>query len=103
MAHGPKTPEIIRDCKIKRVNPAVRSVSTPRWTKDLPVVGPVNSGRATRAPSRWSCTSDWSPARLTERLRTELTPSAWKRLIHAAASHQTSVEQLLQSCLSEVA
>jgi hypothetical protein len=103
MALGPKPSQTASDCKIKRVNPAVRSVSTPRWTKDLPVVGPVNSGRATQAPSEWSCTSDWSPARLTERLRTELTPSAWKRLAGAAASHQTSVEQLLQSCLSEVA
>ena len=29
-------------CKIKRVYPAFRSVSTLRRTKDLPVVGPVN-------------------------------------------------------------
>ena len=29
-------------CKIKRVYPAFRSVSTPRRTKDLHVVGPVN-------------------------------------------------------------
>ena len=103
MRLDPKPARTTERCKIKRVNPAVRSVSTPRWTKDLPVVGPVNSGRATAAPSGWSCTSDWSPARLTERLRTELTPSAWKRLVGAAASHQTSVERLLQSCLSEVA
>ena len=35
MAHGPKQPQTISDCKIKRVYPAFRSVSTPRCRKDL--------------------------------------------------------------------
>ena len=47
MAHGPKQPETIRDCKLKRVNPAFRSVSTPWGRKDLRVVGRVNADSAT--------------------------------------------------------
>jgi hypothetical protein len=36
------------NCKIKRVNPAFRSMSTPRCTKNLPIVGPVNPPRRIR-------------------------------------------------------
>lgn len=42
MRLDPNPTQPTQRCKIKRVYPAVRSVSTPRWTKDLPVVGPVN-------------------------------------------------------------
>ena len=49
MAHGPKQPETIRDCKLKAVNPPFRSVSTPRGRKDLRVVGRVNPEPANRS------------------------------------------------------
>jgi hypothetical protein len=97
----PRTSNPVRtpDCKIKRVNPAFRSVSTPRRRKDLRAVGPVNPGSALRGPTSPIGTHRCSP----NDSRTELTPSAWKRLFGAAASHQASVEQLLQLPLSEVA
>jgi len=41
MHPDPETAPKARVCKIKPVYPAFRSVSTPRRTKDLPVVGPV--------------------------------------------------------------
>jgi len=69
MAHGPKTPEIIRDCKLKAVNPPFRSVSTPRGRKDLRVVGRVNPVSAARPASL----TDWCAERLRERFRIETT------------------------------
>ncbi len=103
MRLDPKTAPTTERCKIKAVNPPFRSVSTPRRTKDLRAVGPVNPDSTAGALSVGADISDWNPQKLTERLRTELAPNAWKRLVCAAASHQTSVEQLLGSSLSEVA
>ena len=102
MAYGPKTPEIIRDCKIKPVYPAFRSVSTPRWRKDLRVVGLLN--RETALGTAESCppASEWRAEDLAERLRTELSPRAWNRLVRASEDRGASVEQLLRSGLSEV-
>ena len=99
MTYGPKTPEIIRDCKLKAVNPPFRSVSTPRGRKDLRVVGRVNPEPANRSAS----VTDWSAERLSERLRIELSPWAWTRLVRAASRHGAGVEQLLRSALSEIA
>ncbi len=42
MPPDPETAPTARDCKIKPVYPAFRSVSTPRRTKDLLVVGRVD-------------------------------------------------------------
>ena len=68
MSLNPNPARTTERCKIKRVNPAVRSVSTPRWT-NLPVVGPVNPESPTAASSRRSGTSKRSAERLTERLQ----------------------------------
>ena len=99
----PNPARTIRRCKIKRVYPAFRSVSTPRGTKDLLGCGPVNPKDALGTPTGSAPASEWSAENLSERLRTELTPRAWSRLVRAAVGHGTSVEQLLRSTLSEVA
>jgi hypothetical protein len=93
----------LRRCKIKAVNPPFRSVSTPRSTKDLPVVGPVNPGSPLARPSQAASASDWDAARLCERLRFELDSGAWERLVQAANRRGATLEQLLQDGLSEVA
>jgi hypothetical protein len=103
MRLNPKPARTMERCKIKRVNPAVRSVSTPRWTKDLPVVGPVNPANARGNVPEPALASEWSAERLSERLRIELPTGAWKRLVHAAEGRGASVEQLLRLGLSEVA
>ena len=103
MAHGPKQPQTLRDCKIKPVYPAFRSVSTPQWQKDLRVVGLLNPETALGTAESCAPASEWRAEDLAERLRSELTPRAWNRLIRAAAGHGTSVTQLLRSSLSEVA
>ncbi len=82
-------------CKLKRVNPAFRSVSTPQWRKDLRVVGRVNPEPGTSPPSA----TDWRAERLSQRLRTEITPRAWTRLVRVVSRHGTSLEQLLRSTL----
>jgi hypothetical protein len=92
-----------RLCKIKRVNPAFRSVSTPRSTKDLPVVGPVNPTTSLGWPREPSSASEWSPERLCKRLRNELAPGACERLIRAAGCCGLTLEQFLRAGLSEVA
>jgi hypothetical protein len=103
MHPNPETARRTLDCKIKRVNPAVRSVSTPRGTKDLPVVGRVNRVSARGNLPEPAFASEWSAEGLSERLRIELPPGAWKRLVHAAERRGASVEQLLRLGLSEVA
>jgi hypothetical protein len=93
----------LRNCKIKRVNPAFRSVSTPRCTKDLPVVGPVNPTLSLGWRCEPSSAAEWSPERLCKRLRNELAPGAWERLVRAAGCRGLTLEQLLWAGLSEVA
>ena len=69
MPHPPNPAPRSRRCKIKAVNPPFRSVSTPRSTKDLPNLGPVNPGGALGKPSEAAPASDWNAERLCERLR----------------------------------
>jgi hypothetical protein len=52
MRLAPKPARTTERCKIKPVYPAVRSVSTPRRTKDLPARGPVDRGLAFDAVER---------------------------------------------------
>ena len=103
MRLDPETAPTARDCKIKPVYPAFRSVSTPRRTKDLPVVGPVNPETALGTTEGRASAAEWSAESVSERLRSELTPRAWNRLVRGAACRGISVEQLLRSMLSEVA
>ncbi len=91
--------ETIRSCKIKRVNPAFRSVSTPRETKDLRNLGPVNPSRSQRHSRETSCNSEWSAEGLCERLRNELAPLAWVRPIRAARRRGWTSEDLFRSAL----
>src|SRR5437867_2141215 len=102
MAHGPNRPETIRDCKIKPVYPAFRSVSTPQWQKDLRVVGLLNPERALGTAESCAPASGWRAEDLAERLRSELSPRAWNRLVRASEDRGRSVEQLFRSGLSEV-
>ena len=101
MAHGSKQPETIRDCKLKRVNPAVRSVSTPRGRKDLRVVGRVNPAARHRAPRLRLDLSEWNARRLARRLQEELSLDAWRRLMALATSRESTVVQLIEQGLSE--
>jgi hypothetical protein len=90
------------DCKIKAVNPPFCSVSTPRGGKDLRRDGAVNPKTAREGVPRLTSASEWNAAQLSERLRNELSRTAWARLVRAAARQGTSVEQLLRAGLSEV-
>ena len=90
-------------CKIKPVDPAFRSVSTPRATKDLLECGPVHLERALGQTGGSSRASNWRAERVSESLRSELTPWAWNRPVCGAACVGYSVDQLLRSMFPEVA
>jgi len=99
----PKPARTLPRCKIKAVNPPFRSVSTPRRTKDLPKPGSVNPGDALGSPCGSAAASEWHAERLCARLQMELAPGAWNRLLRAANRRGKTLEQLLDSGLSEVA
>jgi hypothetical protein len=101
MAHGPKQPQTISDCKLKAVNPPFRSVSTPRGRKDLRVVGRVNPAARHRAPRLRLDLSEWNARRLARRLQEELNPDAWQHLSAVAMRRGGTVAQLLEQGLSE--
>jgi hypothetical protein len=103
MSLAPNPAPILSRCKIKRVNPAFRSVSTPRGTKDLPVAGPVNPTASPASHHGPDSASEWSAERLCERLQIELAPAAWTRLIRVAKRRGVTLEHFLRSALSEVA
>ena len=93
----------LRNCKIKRVNPAFRSVSTPRRTKDLPMAGPVNPTTSLVWPCEPSSASEWSLDKLCKRPRIELAPATGTPPIRAAERRGATLESILRSALSEVA
>ena len=93
----------LRNCKIKRVNPAFRSVSTPRCTKDLPMAGPVNPTTSLGWPCEPSSASEWSLDKLCKRLRIELASTTFTRPIRAAKRRGVTRQQILRSALSEPA
>jgi hypothetical protein len=101
MINGTKTPEIIRDCKLKAVNPPFRSVSTPRNRKDLPVVGRVNPTPCSRSPRLRLDLSEWNARRLAKTLEEELSRDAWQHLSALATKRGSTVAQLLGQTLSE--
>jgi hypothetical protein len=94
MASTTKTARTTRRCKIKRVNPAIRSVSTPRGIRHLRGAGRVNGETATALGG-----SEWSPRALCRRLRNELPESLWRRLRTTVSQRGTTVEALLQAGL----
>jgi hypothetical protein len=98
----PNPARTIRRCKIKRVYPAFRSVSTPQWRKDLRVVGLLNPETALGTAESCAPASEWRAEDLAERLESELSPRAWNRLVRASKDRGASVEQLFRSGLSEV-
>jgi hypothetical protein len=101
MAHGPKQPQTISDCKLKAVNPPLRSVSTPRARKDLRVVGRVNPDTGARALRLRLDSSEWNARRLGKRREEELSRDAWRRLSALAIKRRSTVAQLLEQALSE--
>jgi hypothetical protein len=91
MASTTKTARTTRRCKIKRVNPAFRSVSTPRGMRHLRSADRVNGGTSVALDSA----SEWSPRALARRLRNELPVALWRRLRNAVAERGTTVEARL--------
>ena len=98
-----KTAPGFRNCKIKPVDPAFRSVSTPRQPKDLHVVGPVYRESPLGSTKASVSASNESAERPNARPQNGPTREAWNSLCSLAAGPGTSVKQSLFLALSEVA
>ena len=92
-----------RNCKIKPVDPAFRSVSIPRQPKDLHVVGPVYRECTLGSTKASVSASKRSAERPNARPQNGPTREAWNSLCGLAARPGTSVEQALFLLLLEVA
>ena len=92
-----------RNCKIKPVDPAFRSVSIPRQPKDLHVVGPVYRESPLGSTKASVSASNGSAERPNARPQDGPIREAWNSLCGLAAGPGTSVEQANFLALSEVA
>jgi len=68
----------------------------------LPDPGTVNPEGRNGSPDGSIAGCEWSPERLSERIRSEQSPRAWERLIRATKRRGATLEQLLLD-LSEAA
>jgi hypothetical protein len=97
----PNPARTTRCCKLKAVNPPFRSVSTPRWRKDLRVVGLVNPAPSHRAPRLCLNLSEWSARRLAGRLQEHLSSDPRQRPSALARSLGSTAERTLEKGLLE--
>jgi hypothetical protein len=93
----------LRNCKIKPVDPAFRSVSTPRQPKDLRAVRPVNPKCAFGCAKARTSASMWSPKGPTVRLRSGVPPRAWSPVVRPASWFGNCVGRAFRLTLLEVA
>ena len=98
-----KTAPSFRNCKIKPVDPAFRSVSTPRQPKDLCVVGPVYRECTLGSTKGSVSASNGRAERPNAGPQNGPTREAWNSRCGLAAGPATSVEQALFLLLLEVA
>jgi hypothetical protein len=101
MINGPKTPEIIRDCKLKRVYPRLplrvhsavpKGLAGNGW--GYPFLPEPTAGDAV-------CGSEWGADRGRIRLQNALSSEAWRRLESAARRHSRSVEDFCPRSLEQ--
>jgi hypothetical protein len=90
-------------CKIKPVDPAFRSVSTPRQPKDLLVLGPVYRESATGSVRARVSVGNWGSNAARIRPESGALRRVGKHLVPCAARQQTRLEKALRSILPEVA
>jgi hypothetical protein len=101
MPHGPKTPETIGDCKLKRVYPRL-----PLRVHSAAPKGLAGSGRGYPFPPEPTagdagCGCEWSADRVRIRLENALSSEAWRLPESAARRHGRSVEDFFLRTLEE--
>ena len=89
-------------CKIKRVDPAFRSVSTPRSAKDLPVVGPVYPEAAAGVADGLESAAENTAKRLSAAIRSELVPAPCAPSFASIDAAKSIKSSSLKSGLSEI-
>jgi hypothetical protein len=101
MAHGPKQPQTIRDCKLKRVYPRLPLRVHSAAPKEL-----AGSGWGYPFPPEPTagdpvCGSERSTDRIRIWLESAPSSEAWRRLESAARRHGRSVEDFFLRTLAE--
>jgi len=98
-----KTAPGFRNCKIKPVDPAFRSVSTPRQPKDLLVLGPVYRESAAGSMRGSTSAANWEAKTAGVCPENTTLPRVEKAFVPCAARPGTRLEGTLRSVLREVA
>ncbi len=92
-----------RHCKIKAVDPAFRSVSTPRCPNELGETGWVYAESADGARRRFEYTPTASLRTRSTGRRNDAASAAFKCLLHATAHLEATAKQLPSAVLREAA
>ena len=101
MPRRSKTTVTLPDCKLKRVHPRLPLHVHSAGQERVARTGPGNPASAEPAQGRSARGSEWSADRLCNRLESELTSEAWRRLETAARRGGTTVESLFSEALAE--
>ena len=101
MANGPKQPETLSDCKLKRVYPRLPLRVHSAVPKGFAGTGMGNPVRPEPTAGDPVCGSEWSADRLRIRLGNELSSEAWRHLESAARKYGRSVDGFFPCAIEE--
>jgi hypothetical protein len=101
MSLDPEPAPTTRDCKLKRVYPRLPLHVHSAGQERVARTGSGNPASVRAASRPPECTSEGSPDRLRNRLETEVSSEAWRRLESAVRRSGTSVEDFLSGALAE--
>jgi hypothetical protein len=101
MSLDPEPARRTRDCKLKRVYPRLPLHVHSAGQERVARTGLGNPASEKSGQDQGALRSEWSADRLCDRLESELSPEAWRRLESAVCRGGTTVEALLSGALAE--
>ena len=101
MRLDPKPARPIPRCKLKRVYPRLPLHVHSAGQERVARTGLGNPASEESGHGQGARRSEWSADRLCDRLESELSPEAWRRLESAVRRGGTTVEALLSEALAE--
>ena len=101
MTYGPKQPQTLRDCKLKRVYARLPLRVHSAAPKGFAGNGMGNPVRPEPTAGDPVCGSEWSADPLRIRLGSELSSEAWRRLESGARRYGRSVDDFVPGAIEE--